>query len=136
MIYDETICPGCEKGTVVRHGDTTNFHYTCSRAPKCKWQHIGLVQTWLTPKPKAQIKKKHSKGVEFVPDSAEFQAELRAEVERRMQALATERAKFPPSLIKKGKRWVANPKFTNKMREHMHEFYVDVTEVREELLHA
>ena len=59
---------------------------------------------------------------------------MRKEFARRMQILTAEREKFPPSLLKKGKRWVSNPKFTDKMREHMHRFYVSSEEIRDALV--
>lgn len=67
---------------------------------------------------------------------------VRAEVKRRMEILAAERAKLPSSFItyrkknKKGKLvryYTDNPKFTEKMRQHMHRFYVDATEIHDAL---
>lgn len=151
MEHNPTVCPGCGKGHIVWNGGADNFFFTCSRAPKCRWECgrggdipggglKGLVGIALNGGkvrvPKAKPKKKHTKRVEFVPDSPEFRQALREEIQRRMDILIAEREKFPPTLIKKGKRLVSNPKFTNKMRDHMHTFYVDAAEIREEMLHA
>ena len=157
MHEQQTKCPMCSKGHVVWNGDASDFYFTCSRAPKCVWEsgrggtvciqdglkglvgvaiHGGKVRK---PKPKT-AKKKHTKEVKFIPDSDEFKAELRAEIARRMDMLVAEREKFPPTniLVGKGKKakLVPNPKFTEKMRQHLHKFYVDSAEIREELLNA
>jgi hypothetical protein len=83
------------------------------------------------------IKKQNSK-----KQTKEFVAAFRAEYGRQMRRLTRERAKFPPTFIVgsklvKGKRvktWKDNPKFTEKMREHMHTFAVDSEQIAEELV--
>lgn len=58
---------------------------------------------------------------------------VRAEVRRRMEILTAEREQFPPSLLKKGKKWVSNPKFTDDMRTHMNRFYVSSEKIHDAL---
>lgn len=113
-----------------------DYDYECSDA--CGWICADAERSKLyrSQQQKQTAKKKHPKRVEFKPDSPELVAAIRAEVQRRMEILATERAKFPPTLIRKGKRWVSNPKFTEKMRKHMHGFAVSAEQIREELINA
>ena len=70
-------------------------------------------------------------------DPIKLRNRVRKEVRRRMAILTVERAKFPPSLIEKGKgkrkRWINNPDFTDAMRAHMHRFYVSGEEIRDAL---
>jgi hypothetical protein len=58
-----------------------------------------------------------TKGCNFVlgakPDAETKR--FRAEIERRTAILKRERAKYPPTLIRKGKRLVRNPKFTSSL---------------------
>ena len=80
----------------------------------------------IMPRPKPRKKQKP------VLDSPELRAAVNAEVRKRMARLTAERAKFPPTFLKKGKKLVNNPKFTDAMRDHMHKFYVDAVEIRDE----
>lgn len=62
---------------------------------------------------------------------------LRAEIERRTAILKRERAKYPPTLIEKGKgkrkRLVSNPDFTPAMSEKLHKFAFTAEQVRNEI---
>lgn len=64
----------------------------------------------------------------------DFISAFRAEKAKQMKRLIKERAKFPPSLLKKGKRWVFNPKFTSEMREHMHTFAINEDEIAAQIV--
>ena len=105
-------------------------HYGCTG---CNWKSTGAdfehtpSKRQIMPKPKPRKKQKP------VLDSPELRAAVNAEVRKRMARLTVERAKFPPTFLKKGKKLVNNPKFTDAMRDHMHKFYVDATEIRDEL---
>jgi len=134
-----TECPGCEDGTVEMveafSGGAVDYDFICSDG--CDWHcaDAGRAKRARQQRAKKLPRKKHQ-GVKFQPDSPELVQAIRDEINRRMKILAVERAKCPPSLIKKGKRWVSNPKFTEKMRQHMHSFAVSPEQIREEFVNA
>jgi hypothetical protein len=134
-VYNRTVCPACNKGFTKWNGTSRNYWFTCTNRG-CAWDTRTKVphSNFILP----ELKPKKAKKVKPVIDSQEYLDTFRAEIRRRTEILTTERAKFPPTLIQVGKgkkrRWKANPKFTNAMRQHMHTFAFTHEQVREEVL--
>lgn len=131
IVMTEGTFPTCNGGTV----------FVCT---ECDWispdgyTHEPTVRTvveWGGPIIRSQPSKRQTE---------DFIQAFRAEKSKQMDRLIKERAKFPPSLLKKGKyakgpkkgqdRWVNNPKFTDEMREHMHTFAVDEDAISEAIV--
>ena len=134
--YGPTLCPGCEHGHTVWIGDDRNYTFICSH--RCGWEcpdeeRTRAYKAKLAADAKKAVKKAKKKTVEFQLDSPELVQAIRAECDRRMEILLAERAKFPPTFTKKGK---LNPKFTDKMRAHMHTFAFTGEQIREELINS
>lgn len=135
--HDERMtCPECRSGVIVH---TEGGFPTCNEGSvfictECDWiSPDGYEHDPTTPTEHHVVadvvKKQKSK-----KQTKEFLAVFHAEKQRQMNRLTKERAKFPPSLIKKGKKWISNPKFTDKMRDHMHTFAVDEDAIAEQIV--
>lgn len=132
QIFNRTPCPrvDCDGHTKWNDAKGGGYYFTCtSRA--CDFDTRGqkvpyfILPEWLQPK-KMKVKP--------VIDPPGYLKAFRAEIQRRTEILMIERAKFPPTLLKKGKKWVSNPKFTSEMSAHMHKFAFTHEQVRGEVL--
>lgn len=139
---ERTRCPQCVKNRVRKpgytrlHGTFMQGYFDCTRRD-CNWTTApsGKKRERFVPKTLAEIRgeidpkprKKHR------ADSTKLVDAIRAECVRRDEIIRVERAAFPPTLTKKGKRLVRNPRFTAAMRAHMHLFAFSSEDVRREL---
>jgi hypothetical protein len=133
-----TKCPDCGKGDVIltRGGFPTctdGSHFVCSK--KCGWKSAsGNFKHTPTKPTKHYVETRVVKKHKSKKDSSALRKRIAEEFLRRRKLCIAERKKFPPSLVKKGKRWVSNPKFTPAMREHMSKFQFSPEAIRDEIL--
>jgi hypothetical protein len=118
------------KGIMHEHENGTGWQWGANGACPALCTSTGVEGKSSQPTPLWPVKKPHKK-TKPQTDSPKLVKAIRKEITRRTEILQAERAKFPPTLTKRGK---PNRKFTRAMRDHMHTFAFTAEQVRADLI--